>query len=37
MFYSWKTFYLKFENSLSFTFSSKMVLQCTELEKRLHF
>src|SRR6218665_1550392 len=34
MFYSWKTFYLKFENSLNFTFSSKMVLQRTELEKR---
>jgi len=24
MFYSWKTFYPKFENSLNFTFSSKM-------------
>src|SRR6218665_3933998 len=33
MFYSWKTFYLKFKNSLNFTFSRKMVLQRTELEK----
>src|SRR6218665_1140159 len=28
-----KTFSLKFENSLNFTFSSKMVLQRTEVEK----